>query len=105
MEAEILTEIKDAEKRADEIAERAKSEKERMLQEAIRNSSKLLGEKESEIRKLQEKKVIDFRDKARLIKEEKLADGKAAVKQLKAKAEKNIPKAVELVIKKFEETI
>ena len=105
MEAEILTEIKDAEKKADEIIERAKSEKERMLQEAIRNSSKLLGEKENEIKKLKEKKIIDFRDKARLIKEEKLAEGKVAVKQLKAKAEKNIAKAVELVIKKFEETV
>ena len=105
MEAEILTEIKDAEKRADEIIERAKSEKERMLQEAIRNSSRLLGEKENEIKKLQEKKVIDFRDKARLIKEEKLTEGKAAVKQLKAKGEKNIAKAVELVINKFEEAV
>ncbi|MBI2658824.1 hypothetical protein HYX05_01825 [Candidatus Woesearchaeota archaeon] len=105
MEAEILTEIKDAEKRADEAIERAKAEKERMLQESIRNSSKLMAEKETEIKKLQEKKIMDFRDKARIIKEEKLAEGKAAVKQLKAKAEKNIAKTVEIVIKKFEESI
>jgi len=105
MEAEILTEIKDAEKRADETIERAKSEKERILQEATRNSSKLLGEKEIEIKKLQEKKVIDFREKARLIKEEKLAEGKTLTKQLKTKAEKNIAKAVDAVLKKFEEMI
>ena len=34
-----------------------------------------------------------------------MAEGKTAVKQLKAKAEKNMAKAAELVIKKFEEAI
>ena len=105
MEAEILAEIKDAEKRADEIIERAKNEKERILQETVRNSSKLMGEKESEIKKLQEKKIIDFREKSKLIKEEKLAEGRTLAKQLKTKAEKNIAKAVELVIKQFDEMI
>ena len=42
-------------------------------------------------------------EKAKLIREEKLAEGKAIAKQLRAKAEKNIPKAVDFVIKKFEE--
>ncbi|MBS3114312.1 V-type ATP synthase subunit H [Candidatus Woesearchaeota archaeon] len=105
MEAEILKEIKDAEKRADEIIERAKREKEAIIQEAIRNSTKLFSAKEEEIRKAQEKKIMDFREKAKLIKEEKLIDGKAAVKQLNAKAEKNIAKAAELVMKKFEESV
>ena len=105
MEAEILTEIRDSERKADEILERAKREKESIIQEAIKNSSKLLDAKEEEIKKAKEKKIIEFRDKAKLIREEKLAEGKIAVKQLKAKAEKNIAKAVEFVIKKFEEMI
>ena len=105
MEAEILSEIRESEKRADEIIERAKKEKEAIIQEAIRNSTKLFAAKEEEIRKAQEKKIMDFREKAKLIKEEKIADGKAAVKQTRAKADKNIAKAVELVIKKFEELI
>lgn len=105
MEAEILTEIRDSERMADEILERAKREKESIVQDAVRNSAKLLSVKEEEIRKVQEKKIIDFREKAKLIREEKLAEGKAAVKQLKAKAEKNIQKAAELVIKKFEEMV
>ena len=105
MEAEILTEIKDSEKRADEIIERAKREKESIIQEAIRNSLKLLTAKEEEIKKSQEKKISDFRDKAKLIKEEKLIEGKAAVKQIKAKAEKNILKAADFVLKKFEEAV
>ena len=105
MEAEILTEIKDSEKRADEIIERAKREKESIIQEAIRNSSKLLTAKEEEIKKSQEKKISDFRDKAKLIKEEKLIEGKTQVKQIKAKAEKNILKAADFVLKKFEEAV
>lgn len=105
MEAEILLEIRDSEKKADELIERAQKEKEAILHEAARNSSKLLAEKEHEIRKSQEKKIMDFRDKARLMKEEKSAEGRALSKQLKAKAEKNASKAAELVIRKFEEMI
>lgn len=105
MEAEILTEIKDAEKRADEIIEKAKKEAENILQEATRNSSKLLHAKEDEIRKAQEKKIADFREKAKLIREEKLIESKTAAKQLKAKAEKNIPKAVDIIMQKLEEMI
>mgnify|MGYP001560875542 CR=1 FL=1 len=102
MEAEILSEIRESEKKADEIIERAKREKEVIIQEAIRNSTKLFAAKEEEIRKAQEKKIMDFREKAKLIKEEKIADGKATVKQARAKAEKNIAKAAELVMKMSE---
>lgn len=102
-EAEILSEILDSEKKADEMLERAKRERESIVQEALRSSSKLLSEKEEEIRKSQEKKIADFRDKAKLIREEKSGEGKSIAKQLKTKAEKNIPKAVELVMKRFED--
>ena len=105
MEAEILSEIRDAEKKADDIIGRAKREKEAILQEAARNSSKLLASKEEEIKKLQEKKIMEFRDKSRLIKDEKIAEGKSTARQTKAKAEKNIAKAVEFVMKKFDEMV
>ena len=105
MEAEILSEIRDSEKKADEIIERAKREKEAILHEATVSSSKLLAAKQDEIRKLQEKKIIEFRDKTKSIKEEKLAEGKAIAKQVRAKVEKNIAKALDFVIKKFEEMI
>mgnify|MGYP001572614757 FL=1 len=103
MEAEILTEIKESEKRAEEIIERAKKDKESIIHEANSNSSKLLLAKQEEIKKSQEKKIADFREKAKLIREEKLAEGTIQVKQLRAKAEKNIPKAVDFVLPKFEE--
>ena len=105
MEAEILSEIRDAEKKADDIIGRAKREKEAILQEAARNSSKLLASKEEEIKKLQEKKIMEFRDKSRLVKDEKIAEGKSTARQTKAKAEKNIAKAVEFVMKKFDEMV
>ena len=105
MEAEILGEIKDTERKADETIERAKRESESIVQEAIRNSSRLLAAKEDELRKLQEKKIIDFREKTKLIKEEKIGEGKAQARQLKAKAEKNVARTVQLALKKFEEMI
>ena len=105
MEAEILSEIRDSEKKSDEIIERTKKESESILQDATRNSSKLLSTKEDEIRKLQDKKIMDFREKLKFVKEEKLAEGKAIVKQKKIKTEKNISKAVNFVLKKFEEMI
>ena len=105
METEILSEIKDSEQKADDIIERAKREQESILHESMVSSSKLLFDKENELNKLQEKKIADFREKSKLVKEEKIAEGKAQVKQLKAKAEKNISKAVDFVLKKFEEMI
>ena len=105
MEAEILTEIRESEKKADEIAERAKREKERILHEAKTNSSKLLAAREEELSRLQEKKLMDFRDKSKLIYEEKIGEGKVTAKQIKTKSEKNVTKAVDFVISKFEEMI
>ena len=103
MEVIILSEIRDAEKNADEIIERAKREKERIVHESRVNSSKMVSSKEEEIKRLQEKKLMDFREKSKLISEEKIAEGKIEAKQLKFKSEKNIAKAVEFAIKKFEE--
>ena len=105
MEAEILGEIRDSEKRADEIIERAERERASILHDAAINSSKLLAAKEDEIKKTQEKKIMEFREKAKIAKEEKLMEGKALVKQLKSKAEKNIAKAAQLVLEKFEAMI
>ena len=104
-EAEILGEIREAEKRADEIIERANREKESLLREAAANASKLLSSKKEEIEKAQEKKIMDFREKAKLIGEEKSAEGKMAAKQLKLKSEKNTGKAVDFILKKFEDMV
>lgn len=105
MDTEVLLEIRDAEKKADEIIKRAQSEKESMIKEASAISSKLIASKESEIMKQQEKKLAEFREKSRIIKDEKISESRTAVKQLKAKADKNAAKATDFVMKKFEEMI
>ena len=105
MEAQILGEIRDSEKKAEEVIERAKREKEAILHKAAVDSSKLLAANEEEIRKLQEKKLMEFREKAKLMREEKLAEGRTLANQLKTKSEKNVPKAVDFAMKRFEEMI
>ena len=84
IETDILREIMDSEKKAEEILENAKKEKESVIQRAIINSSKLLAEKEDEMRKAHEKKIMDFRDKSKMILEEKLADGKTGARDRKS---------------------
>lgn len=104
-EAAILSEIREAEKKAEEIIEKAGLQKASIVQEARKEAARLVSSKLEEIRKSQEKKVMDFRDKAKLLSEEKLTESKLSAKQLKAKSEKNIPKVVDFVLKKFEEMI
>ena len=101
-EAEILKEIRECEKKADEVIEKAKRKKENILDNAQRSSAKLLSDKKEEIRQLQEEKLAHFREDANSLRKEKLEEGKKLVNQAKAKAEKNTSKAVEFVIKMSE---
>lgn len=104
-ETEILSEIKESEKQSEEIIEKAKREQERILSDARKNSSKLLAAKKQEIIEAQEKKIMDFRNKAGSLRGEKVKEGKKTANQAKVKAEKNISKAIDFVMEKFEETI
>ncbi len=104
-EIAILSEIKESEKKAEEILEKAKSEQDSIIHQAGMDASKLLSQKTEEIKKFQEKKVMEFRDKVKLLNEEKLIEGRTLAKQLRLKADKNSGKAVELVMKKFEEMV
>ena len=100
-EAEILTEIKESEKKAEEIIERAKREKEEIMQKALKNSLDLLAVKKEELRKAQEKRLADFINESNSRKNETLVNSKKLLDQIRAKAEKNIDKAVEFVMDKF----
>src|SRR3989344_2208125 len=102
-EASILMEIREAEKKADEIVEKARFQKDSIILETRVNSAKLISLKEEEIKKSREKKIMDFREKSRLIGEEKTAEGKVSAKQAKSKSDKSMQKAVEFILKKFEE--
>lgn len=105
MESEILVEIKEAEKKADEILQSARQKKESIANDAVSNSSKLLAKGEERLKMTHEEKIVAFRDIARHMKEEKLAEGKTAVKQLKAKSGKNVKNAVDFVMKKLDEMV
>ena len=102
-EAFILMEIMEAEKKAEEIIEKAGLQKASIVQEARKEAAKLVSSKLEEIRKGREKKIADFREKSRLLGEEKASEGKIQAKQIKAKSDKNIQKAVDFILKKFEE--
>ncbi len=104
-EIAVLTEIKESEEKADAILEKAKSERDLIIQQAKLDASKLIAEKAADIKKAQEKKLMDFKDRVKLLSEEKIIEGKTLAKQLKSKADKNSSKAIELVLKKFEEMI
>src|SRR3989344_2569536 len=101
----ILGEIKESEKKAEEIIEIAKKQKESIIQEAKSSASKMIASSESEARKSHEKKLMDFKDRSKLLFEEKISEHKISAKQAKTKADKNIPRAADIVIKKFEEMI
>ena len=104
-EIEILTEIRDSEKRAEHVVEKARRESQDIIEDAQQSSSELLTAKKEEIKELQKKRLSDVGDKASSMKNERLRDGLKEVKQTKEKAEKNISKAVEFVMKKFEAMI
>ncbi|MEK6942731.1 MAG: hypothetical protein AABX00_01565 [Nanoarchaeota archaeon] len=101
--AEILLEIRDSEKKADEIIADARKQKDEILQEANSNAAKMLESGHIDIAKQNEKKISDFKEKSSLLKEDKLSEGKARSKLLKSKSDKNIAKAADYITKKFEE--
>jgi vacuolar-type H+-ATPase subunit H len=101
----ILVEIREAEKKADEVIVNAVKEKESIMREAERDSSRLVSEKAEETKIANERKLASFRQKVQLLKEEKMSEGRKAVSQIALKAEKNIPEAAAFIVKKFEEMI
>ena len=104
-EAEILSDIRNSEKKAEEIIEKAGIDSQDIVNEAQRNSLQQLKAKKDELANLQDRKVVDSRAEAEALKKEKLEEGMKIVEQMKKKAEKNIGKAVDAVMNKFEEAI
>ena len=105
MEAEIFTEIKEAEKKADEIIEEANLDSERIVQEARNKASKMLAQELERIDKEKSDKIMEFKGKVHVLRETKISEGKESLKILKQNAQKNRDAAVELVIKKFYDII
>ena len=105
MELSILKEIREAEKKAESIIEKAREEKENIVHDAVVEASKYFSKRSEEIRALSEKKIADFREKSKLIKEEKVEEGRQQAKLIKSKSSKKSDEAADFIIKKFEEMI
>lgn len=104
-EAEILKEIRTSEDESESMLKKAEAEKQRIIEKAKKDSLKAISDKKGEIIKEQEEKLAALREKAASLRNENLQESSKSVKQLKAKAQKNISKAVDFVMEKFEDMI
>jgi len=105
MEEEIFNEIKEAEKKAEEITEKANIDADRIVQDAKSKASRLLSQKIEEIDKEKLKKIQDFRDNIHVLRDTKISEISESIKKMKQKAQKSMENAVEFTIKKFYESI
>jgi vacuolar-type H+-ATPase subunit H len=104
-EVEILKEIKESERLADDLIEKANKESQKIVEDARKSSAERFNQKTEEISKAKGDKIAALRVRASSLKNEKINLGKKVEEQLLAKSSKNIDKAVNFVIKKFEEMI
>ena len=104
-EAEILKEIRNSEEESEGMLAKAELEKQRIIEKAKKDSVKAVSDKKEGIIREQEDKLAALREKAASLRNEKLQESSKSVKQLKAKAQKNISKAVDFVMEKFEDMI
>lgn len=104
-EAEILKDIRTSEGESEGILKKAEAEKQRIIEKAKKDSLKAISDKKGEIIMDQEEKLAALREKAASLRNEKLQESSRSVKQLRAKAQKNIGNAVDFVIGKFEDMI
>ena len=104
-EAEILKEIRDSERESEGMLKEAEAEKQKIIEKAKKDSSKAISDSKEEIIRKREEKLAALREKAASLRNEKIQESSKFVKQLKAKAEKNISKAVDFVMEKFEEMV
>ncbi len=105
MNVELFREIKDAEKRAEELLLKTEKDKEKILQQAKHKSIILVEKGEEEIDKEKEQKIKDKTEKAELIRKEIISKGEQDIKKLRKNSEKNIETAVNFILQKFEESI
>ena len=105
MDLSILSEIREAEKKAESILEKAREEKENIIHDAVIEASKSFSKKSEDIKNSSEKKISDFKEKSKVIREEKVEEGRQQAKQIKLKSSKKAQEAADFIIKKFEEII
>ena len=104
-ETEILISIRESEAAFEEILKKEQAEKDAILKSAQKEADDTLRASAEEIKKSQERKISELNSKFDSIKKEKIEDSAKQIGQLEVKSEKNMEKAVELIIAKIEEMI
>jgi|ETNmetMinimDraft_11_1059920.scaffolds.fasta_scaffold234760_1 ATP synthase H subunit len=102
--AEIFKEIKEVEKKVEGIIENAKEQSEKVILEARKNSNDLLSKKQKEADKKKESMIDEAKGKIKVESDIKVEEGKKGIEKEKKKISKNVDKAVNFILKKFEET-
>ena len=101
----IISEVKDAEKKADVLIERAKKEADELVQSAKHEASTVIRKEEDLFAKEQEKKLSELKDTLAASKVEEAQETAKEISEIKAKAKKNQAKAIAHIIKAFEDKI
>ncbi len=101
----IISEVKDSEKKAEAILEKAKKDASILLQEAKAEAVALLKQEEEMLAKEHEKKLSELREKLALSKESGQEAVAKETSELKARAKKNKSKAISHITKVFEDRI
>ena len=104
MKEEIFKSLKEAEKSEEDMLKKAEKEKEAIIQKAKHDTIRLANEEEDKIKEMEEQRTTEGSAGIKKIKQEILNKGKHDVAALIKESEKNIGKAADLVMKKFEET-
>lgn len=102
-DASIFAEIREAEKRAEEILQNAEKEKEKIISDARRNASSLILKKFEEIDKERAKRIQNFQANVYVLKETKLGEIKDEIKKLEKSAPKKIEKTADIIFERFVE--
>ena len=105
IDIQILVDIREAEKKADSILERAREDKESVMHDAVIEASKKFAQSSEGVLNEQKKKIKEFKEKSGFIREEKINEGMLQAKQIKAKSTKKIEDAANFITVKFEETL
>ncbi|NQV08800.1 hypothetical protein HQ529_03035 [Candidatus Woesearchaeota archaeon] len=105
MEKKILEEIKEAEKKSKRIVENSHIKKELIIQKGKEKAKEMIKEQETKSEQEKEKEVSSKMKQLEETKQEIIRNGDKEVKKIGSTAEKNISKAVDYVLKKFNEKV
>jgi V/A-type H+/Na+-transporting ATPase subunit G/H len=104
-EIEILKEIREAESEANEIIAKAQEESNKISQSARKEAQNVYNEKIQSALKDQSSALEAYKSESTDLRRKKLIESNKKVNDLQKTTKKNVDKAVEFVLKKFEESI